>query len=91
MRMLFHNLVVLALFASLAVAQTSPTPQSNVPSGAPLDPTQHRDDDEPPPASAASVRSFCSACESPYFRCSEISCYLTQRKALDLQQAIKRR
>ena len=46
--------VTVALFASLALAQTNPAPRPDVPS----DPAQHQrhdDDDEPVPASAASV------------------------------------
>jgi hypothetical protein len=45
--------VTVALFTSLALAQTSPTPRSDVP----LDPPEHHrhDDDELPPATAASV------------------------------------
>jgi hypothetical protein len=54
MRMCFRAVVVLALFASLALAQTSPTPPSDVPSDVP-EHQRHDDDNEPPPASATSV------------------------------------
>jgi PPIC-type PPIASE domain len=43
-----------ALFACLALAQTSPLPQSDEPSALP-ERHRHDDDDEPPPASAVSV------------------------------------
>jgi PPIC-type PPIASE domain len=46
--------VIIALFACLALAQTSALPQSDEPS-APPDHHRHDDDDQPPPASAASV------------------------------------
>jgi hypothetical protein len=46
--------VTVALFTSLALAQTSPTQRSDVPSDLP-EHQRHEDDDEPPPASAASV------------------------------------
>jgi hypothetical protein len=71
MRMYSRAVAVLVLFASLAVAQTKPVqtrpaPPSGVPTGVPsglptdvpTDPLQHQrhdDDDELPPASAASV------------------------------------
>jgi hypothetical protein len=44
------------LFTSVALAQTSPTPRSDVPSDLP-EHQRHEDDDEPVPASAASVPS----------------------------------
>lgn len=43
-----------AMFASLALAQTSPTPRSDVPSDVP-EHQRHEDDDEPIPTSAGSV------------------------------------
>jgi len=53
MRM-YYCAVTVALFTSLALAQTSPTQRSDVPSDLP-EHQRHEDDDEPPPASAASV------------------------------------
>ena len=53
MRM-YHPAVTLALFCSLALAQTSPIPPSDVPSDVP-EHHRHDDDDDPPPATAASV------------------------------------
>jgi parvulin-like peptidyl-prolyl isomerase len=50
MRM-YGGAVIIALFAALALAQTSPIPRSDVMSGH----QRHEDDEEPPPASAASV------------------------------------
>jgi hypothetical protein len=46
--------LTVALFASLALAQTSPVQPLEAPSGLP-EHHRHDDDDEPPPASAASV------------------------------------
>lgn len=46
--------VAVALFTSLALAQTSPPPRSDVPSD-PAEHQRHEDDDDPPPATAASV------------------------------------
>jgi PPIC-type PPIASE domain len=51
---MYCRTVIIALFASLALAQTSPLPQSDEPS-APPERHRHDDDDEPPPASAVSV------------------------------------
>jgi hypothetical protein len=51
---MYCRTVIIALFASLALAQTSLLPQSGEPS-APPERHRHEDDDEPPPASAASV------------------------------------
>jgi hypothetical protein len=53
MRM-YYSAVTVALFTYLALAQTSPTQRSDVPSDQP-EHQRHEDDDEPPPASAASV------------------------------------
>src|SRR5580658_8467623 len=46
--------VALALFTSLALAQTKPVPRPDVPSDPP-EQQRHEDDDDPPPASAATV------------------------------------
>ncbi|MGA8212732.1 MAG: peptidylprolyl isomerase [Candidatus Sulfotelmatobacter sp.] len=51
---MYHRALILVLFASLALAQTSPRPQSDVPPD-PAEHQRHEDDNEPPPASAASV------------------------------------
>jgi hypothetical protein len=51
---MYYCVVTIALFTSLALAQTSAIPPSDVPSGPP-EHQRHDDDDEPPPASAASV------------------------------------
>jgi hypothetical protein len=50
----YHLTVFFTLFASLALAQTSPMPRSDVPSDPP-EHHRHDDDDEPPPTSAANV------------------------------------
>jgi len=51
---MYYCAVTVALFTSLALAQTNPMPRSDVPSDLP-EHQRHEDDDEPPPASAASV------------------------------------
>lgn len=51
---MYYRAVTVVLFTSLALAQTSPRPQSDVPSDVP-EHQRHDDDDEPPPASAANV------------------------------------
>jgi hypothetical protein len=51
---MYYRVLTLALFSSLALAQTSPAPNSDVPSD-PAEHQRHEDDDEPMPASAASV------------------------------------
>ena len=51
---MYYCALTLALFTSLALAQTSPIPRPNVPSDPP-EHQRHEDDDEPPPASAARV------------------------------------
>lgn len=51
---MYYCAVVVALFTSLALAQTSPQQRSDAPSGLP-EHQRHEDDDDPPPDSAASV------------------------------------
>lgn len=51
---MYYRAVTVALFTSLAVAQTNPAPRSDVPSDL-AEHQRHEDDDEPVPASAASV------------------------------------
>ncbi len=51
---MYRRAVIVALFASLSLAQTSPPPKSDVPS-TPPEGQRHDDDDQPPPTSAASV------------------------------------
>ncbi len=51
---MYYLAVTIVLFTSLALAQTSPTQRSDVPSDLP-EHQRHEDDDEPAPASAASV------------------------------------
>ena len=51
---MYYRALTLVLFASLALAQTNPAPRPGVPSD-PAEHQRHDDDDEPVPASAASV------------------------------------
>ena len=52
---MYYRAVSVVLLASLALAQTSPSPQSDAPSDLPEHHHRHDDDDELPPASAATV------------------------------------
>ena len=51
---IYYCALIVASFTSLALAQTSPTPRSDAPSEQP-EHQRHEDNDEPAPASAASV------------------------------------
>jgi parvulin-like peptidyl-prolyl isomerase len=51
---MYYRALTLVLFASLALAQTNPAPRPDVPAG-PAEHQRHDDDDEPVPASAATV------------------------------------